>query len=343
MSISYQQLANFVKKNSDIKFSLEKIKKHLPTLHYKIPNKKNPAEKFACLFLQEIQKKSQQNFKKEPLLQKKIWQFLYNNLHTLGKKNKLEGISFFAQYFADLKKDQKNISKFCPTTRSYILYNLWYSKQKDFDYFKENYCFLQKQFTNGNYQFKKMKPIFLYKRQSQKESYFFHHGLASINPHSFQKLILSYIKGKRVIPDLLEEKEFLYFCRATDNYLPSLAKGVFVNLAPLLQEVATKYFPQQSRLPAICWSGQFSYRKLAAYSFLEDKIFVSEIFDVPQKNTEILSFLIFHELLHRDLGVQKKGIKIYAHTKEFKKQEKNYPNFSQIKKRIENYLAMKEI
>ena len=341
MAVSYQRLAFLVKKNSDLAISVKKINAHLPT-HYNTTKTKNIAEKFALLFLWQAQKNYKKIFKKRPLYKKKIWQLLYDKLHKLGKKGELTNISFFKKYFDDLKKDQKNISNFCPTTRSYILYNLWFSKQKFFDYFKKNYCFIQKNFI-GEYEFKKMKPIFLWRRQFQKKKYFFHHGLISLNPTSFQKIIHDYIDGKKVYANLLEEKEFLRFCKANDNYLPNLAQGFFVDLIPILKKIAAQYFSHHTTLPNICWSGQFSCQKLASYSFLEDKIFISEIFDLPQKNLQILHYLIFHEMLHREIGIQRKGIKLYAHTKEFKKKEKEYPDFLQIQKELDNYLAMKGI
>ena len=48
--------------------------------------------------------------------------------------------------------------------------------------------------------------------------------------------------------------------------------------------------------------------------------------DVP---AYVLDFVMYHELLHKALGVKTSGSRHLSHTKEFRELEKAHPNFEQ--------------
>ena len=340
MPISYQRLASLVKKNINSGTPPEKLATLFYSMENRIFDKKNLSEKFAYRFLYAIKTQNKKIHKQQALYTKSTWRQLYKKLHYLGQKEQLTDNSFFKEYLISLNKDSKNIAKFCPATRSYILLNLWYSKQDNFYCLQQNYQFLKKLLPQASCQFKKMKSILIWKKQALKTEYLFHHGLGSLAPNKFRKLALACIEGKKIAASVLVEKKFICFCRTTDGYRAHSAKGIFIDLQPLLREVVQKYFLHQTSLPAICWSKQFSCKRLAAYNFVEDQIYISKIFDFPHKNLEILHYLIFHEMLHKDLGMRRKGGRIYTHTSEFKKKEQAYPRFLEIQKKLDNYTAM---
>ena len=118
----------------------------------------------------------------------------------------------------------------------------------------------------------------------------------------------------------------------------SPGQGVFRNLDEVMENVARIWFPKMEKLPKVTWLKHFSTRKLAHYHFEKDEVAISLIFDSLSASSELVEYLMFHELLHKDVGIVRKNGKRYAHTGEFKQRERNYPNFAEIDKKITAFL-----
>ncbi|MCP4749725.1 MAG: hypothetical protein GY866_02425 [Proteobacteria bacterium] len=116
------------------------------------------------------------------------------------------------------------------------------------------------------------------------------------------------------------------------------AVGVYQNLMDVIRNVQSIWFPEMDDFPNICWLKQYTTRKLAHYSFKNDEIAFSLIFDFLEVPAEILSYLAYHELLHRQLGTRQVNGRRYAHTREFKHQEQLFPNWREIEKKINDYI-----
>ena len=333
MSHFYQSLALKIRRN------FYEGKKQQP---YALPtvSAKNLKEKFAKLFLTEIQKNLSPKVSSSilPILKKKEkWRKLYKELHFLAKSEMLTQQNFHNKHYADLKEAQKSINLFSPTTRSFILALSWYLKKDNQICLIKNYQYLNWFFKKKNFSMAAMSPLLKIKQVKKNKFYFFHHGLGSLDPIVFQKITSFYLK-KNIFLLLLSEKKFIQFCRYTDNYAPREAEGFFLNLKVPLQNIYTKYFSHHSLPPAICWTDSFTCRKLASYNFLKDKISVSPIFDLPQVDPELIEYLLHHEMLHREIGFKIYGNKIYVHTKEFKNKESQIFDLKKIDGKIKNYL-----
>ena len=122
---------------------------------------------------------------------------------------------------------------------------------------------------------------------------------------------------------------------------PAAAKGVFQNLAPLLDEVLAEHFPEFETRPRIFWLPRFAVAKLAHFDFSRDEIGVSLIFDLPLPVKPLLRFLIHHELLHRKLGVKLTRNRRWAHTPRFKALETRYPCFEDVETELASYASGK--
>ncbi len=118
--------------------------------------------------------------------------------------------------------------------------------------------------------------------------------------------------------------------------------GVYQNLTDIIDKVQAIWFPEMNDSPNVVWLKHFSTRKLAHYSFKRDEIAFSLIFDSLEAPPEILSYLAYHELLHRQVGLQQVNGRIYTHTKEFKSQEILFPNSEKIDKEIAEYIINTE-
>jgi len=79
--------------------------------------------------------------------------------------------------------------------------------------------------------------------------------------------------------------------------------------------------------PNLVW-GTASKAKLACYNFHNDTITVSTIFQ--EARSDILDYLIYHELLHKKQKFKYKAGRNYFHTKKFRTAESLFPNQKQI-------------
>ncbi len=119
---------------------------------------------------------------------------------------------------------------------------------------------------------------------------------------------------------------------------PCPSRGIFHNLEGLVQTVRDIWFPKMESLPQAIWLKHFSTRKLAHFHSQKDEVAFSLVFDSLQTPRKILHYLVFHELLHRQVGIKKLGGRNYAHTSEFKKQEQQYPDYAQMDQFLTHYL-----
>lgn len=118
----------------------------------------------------------------------------------------------------------------------------------------------------------------------------------------------------------------------------SKGQGIYVNLEEVVQHVQRIWFPEMDGPPSVVWLKRFSTRKLAHYSYKLDEIAVSLIFDTIDVPAEIVSYLAYHELLHRQLGAKTVNGRRYAHTGEFKHQEHLFPNWRGMDDQINTYI-----
>lgn len=83
--------------------------------------------------------------------------------------------------------------------------------------------------------------------------------------------------------------------------------------------------------PNLEW-GTDSRRKLGSYNFHNDTITVSTLFQ--SSKPELLDYLIYHELLHKHHKFKHKNGTSFFHTRDFRRDENNYPNKAGLEQEI---------
>lgn len=79
--------------------------------------------------------------------------------------------------------------------------------------------------------------------------------------------------------------------------------------------------------PRLSWGSRPSRRKLGHYESASDRIVISPVLDDPQVPPLALEFVLYHELLHRQLGCQLHNGKVRVHTPEFRQRERAFPAY----------------
>jgi len=71
-------------------------------------------------------------------------------------------------------------------------------------------------------------------------------------------------------------------------------------------------------------------RILGSYNSRTDTIRVNPVLDVKTVPKYYLEFIVYHEMLHADMGVEKKNGRREVHSREFRKREKLFRHFERV-------------
>jgi hypothetical protein len=148
----------------------------------------------------------------------------------------------------------------------------------------------------------------------------------------------------RVERQKIQRKEYDRFIRSiphTDFKLPGARKSVRTSLSPdgvhrhladSFQRVNEIYFKTQLKQPELCWSPVHARRILGSYQARNDRLIISRVFDSPKVPEFVLDFLMYHELLHKFLGIgERSDGKRCLHGHEFKVLERRFHRYGEAK------------
>ena len=106
------------------------------------------------------------------------------------------------------------------------------------------------------------------------------------------------------------------------------------NIDPILKEsferVSKKYF-LSVEIPNLQWGLQ-NYRKLGSYDFQSDTITITSL--LKDYETQLLDYVIYHELLHKKFKFSTGYVRNRYHSKEFRDAEKAFENSNLIEGKL---------
>ena len=153
------------------------------------------------------------------------------------------------------------------------------------------------------------------------------------------RVMLGRRKGRKV-----ERGSYDAFVRSipeTDFELPgarravtraSTEPGVHRSLDESFDRVNLEYFKGQLERPQLCWSPVRAKRLLGSYHHRKDRLIISRVFDSMKVPVVVLDFLMYHELLHKFLGVGRLDDgRRCVHSKEFRALEKQFKHFQEAR------------
>ncbi len=119
---------------------------------------------------------------------------------------------------------------------------------------------------------------------------------------------------------------------AGDGRPANSSQGSSFNLTDVFQRVNQQYFHNSMEPPQLTWSQKRTHRKLGSYAADTDTVTISRTFDHASTPEYVIDFIMYHELLHKWLGVNK--ARSHNHNKRFKVLEKQFRQYTQA----ENYI-----
>jgi predicted metal-dependent hydrolase len=121
----------------------------------------------------------------------------------------------------------------------------------------------------------------------------------------------------------------------------SFASGHIHHLAESFARVNQTYFRGKLSRPHLTWNNRLTHRKFGHYQWDTDTVMISKSLDQPAVPELVLDYVMYHELLHKELGALRGNKNRIAHTREFRLKEGKFKNFSRAKKGL-NKIARKQ-
>ena len=84
---------------------------------------------------------------------------------------------------------------------------------------------------------------------------------------------------------------------------------------------------KMTRPQVIHWSPRVNHSTMGSYNVNEDILMINRGLDRPDVPGYVLDFVMYHELLHKALGVKTSGNRRMSHTKEFRDLEQRHPDY----------------
>ena len=128
--------------------------------------------------------------------------------------------------------------------------------------------------------------------------------------------------------------------RGAKRLLPS--RGRWHDLEEIFHRLNQQFF--NGKLPAtrLGWSLKTSQTTLGHYDAGHGVIVINRALDSPSTPVHLVEYLVFHEMLHTRFPVGRNGHRRVVHSREFRKAEREFPNYEEAKKSLKHFHPWKE-
>ena len=108
-------------------------------------------------------------------------------------------------------------------------------------------------------------------------------------------------------------------------------RGIHHDLAASFDRVNAAYFHGSMSRPHLVWSRTFAARKFGHYDHARDTVMVNMVLDRKTLPECTVDFIVYHELLHKQLGIIWQSNRMGVHTPEFRERERQFKQYDQAK------------
>ena len=105
--------------------------------------------------------------------------------------------------------------------------------------------------------------------------------------------------------------------------------GRVYNLVDIFARINRQYFESQLEQPRLVWSARKSIRRLGTYQPDADTITISKRLDSRDIPEYLVEYVMYHEMLHKKIGLKEVNGRRYAHTKAFRDAEKQFNQYKE--------------
>jgi hypothetical protein len=109
----------------------------------------------------------------------------------------------------------------------------------------------------------------------------------------------------------------------------NVTQGYHFDLEVVFERVNATYFEGQLARPGLTWNQTITGFKFGHYDYLRDTIMISVTFDAPGVPDYAIDFVMYHEMLHKQMGINVINGRRYAHTPEFRAAERRFLHYEE--------------
>ncbi len=113
--------------------------------------------------------------------------------------------------------------------------------------------------------------------------------------------------------------------------------GSYYDLQNLFKKVNAEYFQGKLEQPRLCWSSRRAIRRLGYYHPDTDTITLSRSLDQKSIPAYVVEYVMYHEMLHKKLGLKEVNSYRLAHTAKFKQLERKFKYYSEAEGFLKRY------
>ena len=128
--------------------------------------------------------------------------------------------------------------------------------------------------------------------------------------------------------------------QANDGGNQLAGQGKHFDLCKTFNKINTQYFNDQLPQPRLLWSSRKTTRRLGAYHPESDTITINRRLDSPEIPAYLLEYVMYHEMLHKKIGLKEVNGRRYAHTKKFRDAEQRFEAYEQAEALIKKLNQM---
>ncbi len=114
----------------------------------------------------------------------------------------------------------------------------------------------------------------------------------------------------------------------------SYAVGSEFNLLDSYSRVNEIYFQGDLDKPHLVWSNRLTFRKFGHYQWDTNTVMISRTLDQPRMPAYVLDYVMFHELLHKKMGLKLVNQHRFAHTHAFRVEERKFKQFKEAQQKL---------
>ena len=106
-------------------------------------------------------------------------------------------------------------------------------------------------------------------------------------------------------------------------------KGWYFDLTDLYERLNAEYFDSSMKRVNLGWSRRKSRRILGHFDPSHQSITISRLFDDPQVPEHVVSYILYHEMLHARFSISSNFDLRNQHSPQFKKEEKRFKSYQE--------------
>ncbi len=91
------------------------------------------------------------------------------------------------------------------------------------------------------------------------------------------------------------------------------------------------YFHGGMSRPRLVWSRTFAARTFGHYDYAHDTVVISAVLDRRTVPECAVDFILYHELLHKQLGLLWQSNRMTAHAPQFREKERQFKQYDEAK------------